>query len=298
MSEAAKRFSVVSSELPDPPYPSETKANGWNPTFEIDRISASDTWVLADDDERPWLLRIWYEAWKSVPVGSMPSDRRLFARRIGCKAQFLDAHAEIFMRGWALHSDGNLYHPFIVAQVEVMLTTRSKNREKVNKWRQEQAEKAKRNQLKSESNQLPTSNQTVGAEHGQDRTGQELDKGTDVPLSESPSGDSSASVATCPHQDIIALYHEMLPELPTVAVSRWANSSNAKALQARWREDKRHQSLDFWERFFNTVRTNSHWMGQSPGGWRADLRWLVKNENFNKVADRMTDNARREAAHG
>jgi hypothetical protein len=126
---------VVSGETPDPPYPPDTTANGWHPEFHLGRIVASDTWTLAEDDERPWLLRIWMESWFSVPVGSMPAERRLFSRRIGCKVAFLDAHAEILMRGWELHSDGLLYHSFIVGQVLAMIAKRTKSREKVSEWR-------------------------------------------------------------------------------------------------------------------------------------------------------------------
>ncbi|MBK1649550.1 hypothetical protein CKO36_13320 [Rhabdochromatium marinum] len=82
------------------------------------------------------MLRVWLEAWRSVPVGSMPSDRRLFARRIGCKPAFLDAHAEILLRGWQRHSDGLLYHGFITALVLKMLDTRRSSAAKVRAWRE------------------------------------------------------------------------------------------------------------------------------------------------------------------
>lgn len=117
-------------------------------------------------------------------------------------------------------------------------------------------------------------------------------------LSEPPVGASASPVASCPHLEIISLYHEMLPELPLIVAARWPDSKDAKALQARWREDKRHQSLDFWERFFDVVRDNAHWMGQNERGWKANLRWLVQRSNFDKVIERMVDNARRGAAHG
>ena len=133
---AKKKLSVVTSEVPGAPYPPDTAANGWHPELHINRITSSDTWTLAEDDERPWLLRIWMESWLSVPVGSMPSDRRLFARRIGCKAAFLDAHAEILLRGWELHADGLLYHQFISGQVLGMLGKRRKDAEKVAAWRE------------------------------------------------------------------------------------------------------------------------------------------------------------------
>ncbi|MCK7461176.1 MAG: replicative DNA helicase [Sphingobacterium sp.] len=34
-------------------------------------------------------------------------------------------------------------------------------------------------------------------------------------------------------------------------------------------------------------------MGQNERGWKANLRWLVKRENFDKVLERMVDNTRR-----
>jgi len=127
---------VVTNEVPDPPYPTDIKCNGWSPMFDIARIDTSETWTLAEDEERPWLLRVWYEAWRSVPVGSMPADRRLFARRIGCKAAFLDAHAEILLRGWVLHSDGNLYHPVISDMVLEMLDKRRSAAERQRRYRE------------------------------------------------------------------------------------------------------------------------------------------------------------------
>jgi len=126
---------AVPKDLPEPPYPTDTKANGWKPELDLERLFSSDSWTLAEDEERPWLLRIWVEAWRSVPVGSMPSEHRLFARRIGCRTAFLEAHGEILLRGWTLHNDGLLYHRHITGMVEQMLTTRLSSRARVRAWR-------------------------------------------------------------------------------------------------------------------------------------------------------------------
>jgi hypothetical protein len=96
--------------------------------------------------------------------------------------------------------------------------------------------------------------------------------------------------------DIIDAYHAALPELPCVVKSRWAESKDAAALRSRWREDPKHQSLEFWCRFFAAVRTNPHWMGGNDRQWTASLRWLVQRANFDKVVERMA-NLRR-AANG
>jgi len=97
---------------------------------------------------------------------------------------------------------------------------------------------------------------------------------------------SKPSVSPCPHEEIIKLYHEKLPELQTVIVSRWKGSKREKVLQTRWREDERHQDMQFWDWFFSTVRTNPHWMGENGSGWRADLGWLLERRNFDKVIER------------
>jgi hypothetical protein len=295
MNAEAQRLFVVSNEIPDPPYPSDTAANGWHPELHVDRIASSDTWTLAEDDERPWLLRIWFESWRSVPVGSMPSERRLFARRIGCKTAFLEAHAEILLRGWALHSDGLLYHGFIAEQVNAMLNKRRKSAEKVAAWREKQKQKEISEQQESVTGYNESCNGNVPVSNRQEQEQeQEQDLlGTSVPLSTA----NADRPAACPHMEIIDAYHEALPELPGIVKSRWSGSKDEEALRARWREDARHQSLDFWRRFFAAVRTNPHWMGENDRGWSASLRWLVQRSSFDKVIDRMA-NARREVAHG
>jgi hypothetical protein len=127
-------------------------------------------------------------------------------------------------------------------------------------------------------------------------TDTDTDKGTSYPSSKDGEAPSSRHVPQCPHRKIIALYHEILPELPGIVVSLWGASKDAEALKSRWGEDKRHQDLDFWRRFFSTVRQSDRWMGNNNIDWRADLRWLVKRANFIKVVERMA-NLRR-AANG
>jgi len=96
----------------------------------------------------------------------------------------------------------------------------------------------------------------------------------------------SGKPESCPHEEIIKLYHEKLPELQSVVVSRWKGSKREKTLQARWREDPKHRDMRFWDWFFSTVRTNPHWMGENGSGWRADLGWLLERRNFDKVIER------------
>jgi uncharacterized protein YdaU (DUF1376 family) len=100
-----------------------------------------------------------------------------------------------------------------------------------------------------------------------------------------PSAYSSADAA-CPHAEIVALYHELLPASPRMKV--WDGTRQAN-LRARWREDSKRQSLDYWRRFFAHVAASPFLTGQVTSGDRkpffAALDWLVKPENFAKVIE-------------
>lgn len=90
-----------------------------------------------------------------------------------------------------------------------------------------------------------------------------------------------ASVPPCPHKAIVAIYHEVLPELRAVKV--W-NSTREKRLRARWREDKARQSLDWWREYFESVRASDFLM-RRKGDWSADFDWLICPTNMAKVLE-------------
>jgi uncharacterized protein YdaU (DUF1376 family) len=90
----------------------------------------------------------------------------------------------------------------------------------------------------------------------------------------------------CPHDEIIAMYHELLPANPRI--KSWTGARQAN-LRTRWREDEKRQSLDYWRRFFSHVAASPFLTGQIEGqGGRAflpGLDWLVKPDNFAKVIE-------------
>lgn len=91
----------------------------------------------------------------------------------------------------------------------------------------------------------------------------------------------------CPHEEIIELYHSILPELNQTIPSTWkGGSKRAKSLRTRWREKETHRKMEFWKWFFESVRLNTHWLGENERGWKADLEWLLKASNFVKVIER------------
>jgi hypothetical protein len=90
----------------------------------------------------------------------------------------------------------------------------------------------------------------------------------------------------CPHEQIIALYHEHLPMLPTVKV--W-NAKRRELLRARWREDGKRQTLEFWTKYFRYVAASDFLTGRS-GKFTANLEWLVNASNFVKVIEGNYEN--------
>lgn len=98
----------------------------------------------------------------------------------------------------------------------------------------------------------------------------------------------SEATGPCPHQKIIALYHEILPMCPRI--KRW-NENRRALLRARWQESG---SLDYWKEFFGRVKRSDFLTGkvESVNGrtpFLADLEWLIKESNYIKVIEGKYD---------
>lgn len=90
----------------------------------------------------------------------------------------------------------------------------------------------------------------------------------------------------CPHTEIIALYHEILPSCP--AIRDWT-PTRATALRARWNESSERQSLEYWRGLFEYIAGIPFLTGNKSGSngraFFADLPWIVKAENFAKIRE-------------
>jgi hypothetical protein len=101
----------------------------------------------------------------------------------------------------------------------------------------------------------------------------------------SPNGKQGDKAERCQVQELVNLYHEMLPELPRVLkITR----ARADAIRARWREDL--PSIDQWRNFFGHVRQSDFLMGRveperGKRRFSADLEFLTKAGSFAKIAE-------------
>jgi len=95
----------------------------------------------------------------------------------------------------------------------------------------------------------------------------------------------ASKIPPCPHDEIIDLYHKILPELQSVKMQLWTGTKRDKDLRDRWRQSTDFQDLRFWEWYFLQVKKSRFHMGENERGWKADLAWLIKKENFTKQVE-------------
>lgn len=96
---------------------------------------------------------------------------------------------------------------------------------------------------------------------------------------------STPSVPNCPYEKIVDAYHKNCTTLNTVRI---LSDKRKKNLQARWRESPKHQSIDFWEKFFDYVNQSDFLTGRNNNSdrlFKADFEWLINSSNFIKVIE-------------
>ncbi len=88
----------------------------------------------------------------------------------------------------------------------------------------------------------------------------------------------------CSPLQIVELYHEILPELPTVTVKDREIISTKLPIKIRkiWNLSKHYQDVEFWKFLFQSIRHMDFLMGKVKD-FRASLFWIVGTENFEKI---------------
>lgn len=129
-------------------------------------------------------------------------------------------------------------------------------------------------------------------------TDTDADTGKASPASQGKAATTSPAVPDCPHEKLIALYHEVLPTCTQVV--EW-NDGRKALMRARWREKStakgRHAGyatleagLAYWRRYFGYVAESNFLTGraeprQGRAPFVASLEWLIRPKNFAKVIE-------------
>jgi hypothetical protein len=144
----------------DPPYPKDIEAKGWCLDLDYERIDQSDTWALANCEQRPWLLMLWLVSWRQSPVASLPNNHKLIAARLGMPEDQFTRWSDVLLSGWELATDGRLYHKTLTEQVLKMTEKRVKDRSRVAAYR---ARTCRSNDLVASCNALQGSDSHVSS---------------------------------------------------------------------------------------------------------------------------------------
>jgi hypothetical protein len=88
------------------------------------------------------------------------------------------------------------------------------------------------------------------------------------------------------HEQVIASYHELLPDLPTVR--DWPDRRSRKLdarISERVKAGKPANTVDYWRALFTQVQASDFLCGRK-GDWRCPgLEWLLEPKNFTKVIE-------------
>lgn len=129
---------------------------------------------------------------------------------------------------------------------------------------------------------------------------------TPTPVIKEPNGSVAGKPPTCPHAELVDLYHETLPELPQV---RLLSDSRKRALAAFWRwiltstradGTRRAQTADqalTWARdYFLRARDNDFLMGRTGrqgehSAWQCDIDFLLTERGKKHVIEKTKEPA-------
>lgn len=288
--------------------------------LDVVRLRDSDLAVTAEADEFRCAVLLWCASWHQVPAASLPDDDKALAQYAGYGRVVKEWQKvrEGALRGWVKCADGRLYHAVVaekaneawLAKLRQRLKTECSRIKKHNErhgtripfpefdaWMEAGCPVGQLLPVPSDRpNMSPGQTQPVAGEkhskgHGQGQgqltttsttpDGVVVASGPGAALSTGP---IKVKRSDCPHQDIIALYHEILPECPKV---RDWTPARAQQLRARWNEDPKRQNLNYWRAYFEYVKTCSFLIGRGAGNrpFVADLEWLTKSQNFTKVRE-------------
>jgi hypothetical protein len=125
-------------DLPEPLTPADCDLQDFEfmPVM-VRRLLRSDTWVLANGEERAAAVALWFESWHQVPAASLPDNDKLL-RKLADSEKWIRVKAQA-LRGWVQCSDGRLYHPVVAekaleAWIEKLLNSISGSAGNAKRW--------------------------------------------------------------------------------------------------------------------------------------------------------------------
>ena len=88
----------------------------------------------------------------------------------------------------------------------------------------------------------------------------------------------------CPFKEIVARYNQAAEAIDLPRCSS-LTESRKRAIRARWNSSLVERDMDRMENFFQRVEAQPFLAGKNSRQWRANIDWLFKESNFQKVAE-------------
>jgi uncharacterized protein YdaU (DUF1376 family) len=155
--------------------------------LHVERLLASDTWMIATGDEAKAAVTLWCRAWHQVPAGSLPNDDRLLAALSGAGAKWKKVK-EVALRGFKKGTDGRLHHAMLQEEAKEAFEKRAKWRDKKRRQRGGQAGEVPA----PVPGNMPEDNRgETPLRDGTGREGRELSASHTVPNPEKPDSENS-----------------------------------------------------------------------------------------------------------
>tara|TARA_R110000782_G_scaffold201861_1_gene290460 strand:- start:485 stop:1252 length:768 start_codon:yes stop_codon:yes gene_type:complete len=249
------------------------KADIWMPFYVADYLS--DTMHLTPAEHGGYLMLILHY-WKSGPI---PDDDA----RLATISRLGDAwsNASSTLRAFFKQQDGMLVHSRIDREKVDALDNKAKNQARAKAA-------ADKRWSKNATSNAPSMPQALLNECPSPSPSSSLNSKAIVISDADDILPAKNLKHDCPHQEIIAIYHEVLPQCPRI---RDWTPARASQLRARWNEDPARQDLTYWRRFFEYVGTCDFLVGRAgKAPFFASLVWMTKSENFTKIRETNYEN--------
>lgn len=303
--------------------------------LDVSRLRDSD---LASDEtpEACWAaVLLWCASWHQIPAASIPDNEQWLAKQAGYaqRGKISEDWAAVkpgAMRGWVKCSDGRLYHPVVAEKaIEAWESKRDQ------RWRTECGRIKKHNDRHGTDLPRPSFEQWVsqGCPTGQrlpvpgDTGSLSQVTGGDVPRETGSKGQgegqgqgqgqintkgakapsSADKLPPCQSKAIVDLYHEILPELPSVQVldskprqaalrKTWAWVLTSHKVGGDRRATNSAEALEWFKAYFERARENDFLMGKTPrsgahANWRCDLDFLLTDKGMKHVIEKTQGHA-------
>ena len=220
------------------------------------------------------LIDLYYDTEKQLP-----HDLQWICRRVLAHSNEESTAVEQVLNEFFIKTPNGWYHDRCEAEIDEFRTsttqksTAGKASAEKRRLKREQALNGNSTGVEQTCNGTPTNQEPLTINH--------------EPIKENVIADGK-DTCNCPHQEIINLYHEILPTCPRV--KDWTPARKAK-LKARWNENEKRQNLEYWKRLFEYISESDFLMGRTAKPfYGTNLEWIVTQSNFTKIIEQNYEN--------